>query len=108
VTMQNQNIPKVRIEKSLNLVALSLILAAAVLLILVAVMLIPVVVMSILAVVKNRLFFLKDRDVLLVLFFRTYIKSNLSAHSCVVNRLKMLTYFVYAPLFNRLTPCPEL
>jgi hypothetical protein len=26
---------------------------------------------------------------------------------CVVNRLKMLTYYVYAPLSNRLTPCPE-
>jgi len=59
VTMQNQNIPKVRIEKSLSPVALSLILAVAVLLILVAVMLIPVVVMSILAVAKYRLFFLK-------------------------------------------------
>jgi hypothetical protein len=59
VTIQNQNIPKVRIEKSLNPVAVLLILVAVALLILVAVMLIPVVVMSILAVVKNRLFFLK-------------------------------------------------
>jgi hypothetical protein len=59
VTIQNQNIPKVRIERSLNPVSMLLILAAAVLLIFVAVMLIPVVAMSILAVVKNRLFFLK-------------------------------------------------
>jgi hypothetical protein len=53
VTIQNQNIPKVRIETSLNPVAILLILAAAALLILVAVMLIPAVVMSILAVAKN-------------------------------------------------------
>jgi hypothetical protein len=53
VTIQNQNIPKVRIEKSLNPVAILLILVAAELLILVAVMLIPAVVMSILAVAKN-------------------------------------------------------
>lgn len=59
MTIQNQNIPKVRIERSLNPVAILLILAAAVLLIFVAVMFIPVVAMSILAVVKNRLFFLK-------------------------------------------------
>jgi len=59
VTIQNQNIPKVRIEKSLNPVAMSLILAAAMSLILVAVMLIPAVAMSIHAVVKNILFFLK-------------------------------------------------
>ena len=59
MTIQNQNIPKVRIEKSLNPVAMSLILAAAMLLILVAVMLIPAVAMSILAVVKNTLFFIK-------------------------------------------------
>jgi hypothetical protein len=39
---------------------------------------------------------------------RTYLKNNLSAHGCVVNRFKMLTYYVYAPLFNRLTPCSEL
>ena len=57
MTIQNQNIPKVRIEKSLNPVAMSLILAAAMLLILVAVMLIPVVAMSIHAVVKNIFFF---------------------------------------------------
>ena len=36
---------------------------------------------------------------------RTYLKNNLSAHVCVVKRLKMLTYYVYAPLLNRLTPC---
>jgi hypothetical protein len=59
VTIQNQNIPKVRIETSLNPVAILLILAAAALLILVAVMLIPAVVMSILAAVKNTLFILK-------------------------------------------------
>ena len=59
MTIQNQNIPKVRIEKSLNPVAMSLILAAAMLLILVAVMLIPAVAMSIRAVVNNTLFFLK-------------------------------------------------
>lgn len=59
MTIQNQNIPKVRIEKSLNPVAMSLILAAAMLLILVAVMLILAVAMSILAVVKNTLFFIK-------------------------------------------------
>jgi len=59
VTIQNQNIPKVRIERALNPVAMLLILAAAVLLILVAVMLIPAVAMSILAVVKNTLFYLK-------------------------------------------------
>jgi hypothetical protein len=59
VIIQNQNIPKVRIEKPLNPVAMSLILAATMLLILVAVMLIPAVAMSIRAVVKNTLFFLK-------------------------------------------------
>lgn len=53
MTIQNQNMPKVRIEKSLNPVAILLILVVAALLILVAVMLIPVVVMSILAVAKN-------------------------------------------------------
>ena len=57
--IQNQNIPKVRIEKSLNPVVMSLFLAAAMSLILVAVMLIPAVAMSILAVVKNTLFILK-------------------------------------------------
>jgi hypothetical protein len=40
-------------------------------------------------------------------FIRTHLKNNLSAHSCVVTRFKMLTYYVYAPLFNRVTPCPE-
>ena len=69
MTIQNQNIPKVRIEKSLNPVAVLLILVAVALLILVAVMLIPVVVMSILAVVKNRLFFLKGPGYTLGPFF---------------------------------------
>ncbi len=59
MTIQNQNIPKVRIEKILNPVAMSLILATAMLLILVAVILILAVAMSILAVVKNILFILK-------------------------------------------------
>ena len=53
MTIQNQNIPKVRIETSLNPVAILLILVDAALLILVAVMLIPAVVMSILAVAKH-------------------------------------------------------
>ncbi len=54
---------------------------------------------------------------------RTYLKKNLSAPGgvpriagfsicffiiqCIVNRLKMLTYYVYAPLSRRLTPCQE-
>ena len=59
MTIQNQNIPKVRIEKYLNPVAMLLILAAAPLLILVDVMLILAVAMSILAVVKNIVFLLK-------------------------------------------------
>ena len=53
MTIQNQNMPKVRIEKSLNPVAISLIPVAAVWLIPVAAMLIPAVVTSILAVAKN-------------------------------------------------------
>ena len=39
--------------------------------------------------------------------FRTYLKNNLSAHGGVVKRFKLLTYYVYAPLFHRSTPCPE-
>ena len=62
MTVQNQNKKKVRIEKSLNPVAMSLILAATMLLILVVVMLILAVVMSILAVVKNILLFLKGPE----------------------------------------------
>jgi hypothetical protein len=38
---------------------------------------------------------------------RTFFKNNLSAHGCVAKRFKMLTYYVYAPLFHRFTPCPE-
>jgi len=38
---------------------------------------------------------------------RTYLKKNLSAHGCVAKRFKMLTYYVYAPLFHRFAPCPE-
>jgi hypothetical protein len=37
-------------------------------------------------------------------FFRTYLKNNLSAHSYVAKRFKMLTHFVYAPLFHRFAP----
>jgi hypothetical protein len=37
----------------------------------------------------------------------TYLKKNLSAHGCVAKRFKMLTYYVYAPLFHRFAPCPE-
>ena len=61
-----------------------------------------------LLLLKIAYFFLKGPGYFPVLFFRTYIKNNLSAHGCVVKRLEMLTYFVYAPLSNRLTPCPEL
>ncbi len=38
---------------------------------------------------------------------RTYLKNNLSAHGSVAKRFKMLTYYVYAPLFHRFAPCPE-
>jgi hypothetical protein len=41
---------------------------------------------------------------LLQKIIRTYLKNNLSAHGGVVERLKMLTYCVYAPLFHRSTP----
>jgi hypothetical protein len=37
----------------------------------------------------------------------TYLKNNLSAHGGVVKRFKMLTYYVYAPLFHHFAPCPE-
>jgi len=37
----------------------------------------------------------------------TYLKNNLSVHGCVAKRFKMLTYYVYAPLFHRFAPCPE-
>ena len=30
---------------------------------------------------------------------------HLTPNSCVVSLLKMLTYYVYAALFRRLTPC---
>ena len=81
VTIQNQNIPKVRIEKSLNPVAMSLILAAAMLLILVAVMLILAVAMSILAVVKNTLFFIKGPGWILGPFF---------VQACTILKIKVL------------------
>jgi hypothetical protein len=32
---------------------------------------------------------------------RTYLKNNLSPHGGVAKRFKMLTYYVYAPLFHR-------
>ncbi len=38
---------------------------------------------------------------------RTYLKNNLSAHGGVAKRFKILTYYVYAPLFHRVAPCPE-
>ena len=38
---------------------------------------------------------------------RTYLKNDLSAHGSVTKRFKMLTYYVYAPLFHRFVPCPE-
>jgi hypothetical protein len=38
---------------------------------------------------------------------RTYLKNNLSAHGSVAKRFKMLTYYVYAPLFHRFAPYPE-
>jgi hypothetical protein len=41
------------------------------------------------------------------MLFRTYLKNNLSAHGGVAKRFKMLTYYVYAPLFHRFAPCPE-
>jgi len=34
-------------------------------------------------------------------------QNNLSAHGGVAKRFKMLTYYVYAPLFHRFAPCPE-
>jgi hypothetical protein len=34
----------------------------------------------------------------------TDLKNNLSAHGCVAKRFKMLTYYVYAPLFHRSAP----
>jgi len=69
VTIQNQNIPKVRIERPLNPVAMLLTLAAVVLLIFVAVMLIPVVAMSILAAVNSSLFCLKEPGCVYSRFF---------------------------------------
>jgi len=38
---------------------------------------------------------------------RTYLKNNLSAHGGVAKWFKMLTYYVYAPLFHRFAPCLE-
>jgi hypothetical protein len=38
---------------------------------------------------------------------RTYLKNNLSTHGSVAKHFKMLTYYVYAPLFHRFAPCPE-
>jgi hypothetical protein len=37
----------------------------------------------------------------------TYLKNNLSTPDGVMSRFKMLTYYMYAPLFHRLTPCQE-
>jgi len=37
-------------------------------------------------------------------YFRTYLKNNLNAHGGVAKRFKMLTYYVYAPLFHRFVP----
>jgi hypothetical protein len=48
-----------------------------------------------------RAFFLTDNQI------RAYLKNNLSAHGGVVERFKMLIYYVYAPLFHRSTPCHE-
>ncbi len=45
----------------------------------------------------------KSNDIIV----RTYLKNNLSAHGGVAKRFKMLTYYVYAPLFHRFAPCPE-
>ena len=41
---------------------------------------------------------------------RTQLKNNPSAnaHGGVAKRFKMLTYYVYAPLFHRCAPGPEL
>ncbi len=39
---------------------------------------------------------------------RTYLKNNLSAHGGVAKWFRMLTYYVYAPLFHPFAPCPEL
>jgi len=38
---------------------------------------------------------------------RTHLKKNLSAPGGVAERFKMLTYYVYAPLFHRPAPCQE-
>jgi hypothetical protein len=38
---------------------------------------------------------------------RTYLNNNLSAHSSVAKQFKILTYYVYAPLFHRFAPCSE-
>jgi hypothetical protein len=35
---------------------------------------------------------------------RTYLKNNLSAHGSVAKQFKMLTYYMYAPLFHRFAP----
>jgi len=35
------------------------------------------------------------------LIIRTYLKNNLSAHGGVAKRFKILTCYVYAPLFHR-------
>jgi len=43
----------------------------------------------------------KTRDI------RTYLKNNLSAHGGVAKWFKMLTYYVYGPLFHHFAPCPE-
>ena len=38
---------------------------------------------------------------------RTYPENNLSAHSSVAKQFKILTYYVYAPLFHCFAPCSE-
>jgi len=39
--------------------------------------------------------------------YRAYLKNNLKANGGVVERFKLLSYYVYAPLFHRSTPYPE-
>ena len=43
----------------------------------------------------------------LLILTRTHLKNSLSAHGGVMQRLKMLTYYLYAPRFRRCMPCPE-
>jgi hypothetical protein len=39
--------------------------------------------------------------------FRSYLKINLSVPGGVTKWLKMLTYYVYAPLFRPFVPCQK-